>query len=793
MKRTERLWIPLLLLILAVSFLVHAETYSLPQVAEEDRAYYLDESGEPYLTDIDSYFFTRLAREMAEAGRPILFNKRFEDSLMATRPVKSDEQTLPTLPSMLAYFVWWFLSLFGKTEVISVARWMGPVLASLAAVPVFFYLKRRTNLAGAFTGALLTGAAIPFVAHTHAGFFDSDMLLGILPLGFILLQLYATQAPRLRTQVIAGVCSGFLLGLLGMTWYAYFAYFWLMVLGGFLGLILIMLCPMRIPFRRRLQAARGWAIPVLSGLLFVVAFLGKPGLDGLGSILSAFRNVSGSSSSLPFTYQYTGEMQAMAALPADRSVLSLLKGNISTELGCAGGLLPVIFILLAFPLGIFRALRKKELPESPERHDAMIALLAEIGMLVLWLAAGAKVTLGRRRFAEFIVLPAAVIAGLGVGFAAGLLKNRRFPWKTVAGAVLSVAVCLPMVLGARALARAEKPSVSDSLDNAMRYVEEHTPEDTAVAAWWDYGYFIEYTARRRAIVDGGSSSSAINYFMAHALLSDNPAQMAGLLRMTEVCGSSAFYTLTGAGVSQPEAGDALLRMAGKDRKGAEEILSALPVPEETRRTVLDMTHPEEEKPLLLALTGDLLVKLDALSYFGLWDLETRTVADKVYWTHGDASRELSPGGEAFWYMQVPEIVLRVRMDEAGAAEAEMAKNGTAYRLSRLCVWQDGVKVQDTALPGSGPAVILIRENGTYTAVSCSPNLCDSMLFRLYVCQDRTIRGAKLMGTWYEKPTGDPSPAQQRVTMAGLAVWPAQVWEISENPETWTDGNGGSES
>ena len=104
-----------------------------------------------------------------------------------------------------------------------------------------------------------------------------------------------------------------------------------------------------------------------------------------------------------------------------------------------------------------------------------------------------------------------------------------------------------------------------------------------------------------------------------------------------------------------------------------------------------------------------------------------------------------------------------------------------------------MKVQDTALPGSGPAVILVRENGVYTAVSCSPNLCDSMLFRLYICQDRTIQGAKLTGTWYGKPTGDPSPAQQRVTMAGLTVWPAQVWEISENPETWTDGNGGSES
>lgn len=792
MKRTQRLWIPLLLLVLAVSFLVRAETYSLPSVAEEDRTYYLDESGEPYLTEMDSYFFVRLAREMSENG-PFLYNKRFEDPLMATRPVQSDEQTLPTLPSLLAWFVWWFLSLFGKIEVITVARWMGPVLASLAAVPVFFYLKHRTNLAGAFAGALLAGVAIPFVAHTHAGFFDTDMLLGVLPLGIILSELYAMQAARLRSQAAAGVCSGFLLGLLSLTWYAHFAYFWLIVLGGLLGLILVLLCPMRIPFRRRLQVLRGFAITVVSALALVFAFRGTAGLSELGSLLTAFRNVSGSVSSLPFKYQYTGEMQAMAYLPEDKSVLSLLRAGIGTELGCMGGILPCVFILLAFPLGIFRALRKKELPEAPRRHDAMIALLVEIGMLVLWLAAGVKLTAGSRRFAEIIVLPGAVIAGLGVGLVTGLLKNRRFPWKAAAGAVLSVAVCLPMVFGSRALARSVTPGVSDSLDNAMRYVEENTPEDTAVAAWWDYGYFIEYTARRRAIVDGGSSSAAINYFMAHALMTDNPAQMAGLLRMTEVCGSSALYKLMSTGVSEPEAGNAILRMACTDRNGAEAILRELSVGEADRGKLLDMTHPKEEKPLLLLLTGDLMVKLEALSYFGLWDLETRTVTGTVYWTHGDASRVLSPGGEAVWHMQTPGIVLRVKMDEAGTAEAEMDKNGVQYQLSRLCVWEDGVKVQDTALPGSGPAVILVRENGVYTAVSCSPNLCDSMLFRLYLCGDRTIQGAKLIGTWYGKPTGDPSPAQQRVTMAGLTVWPAQVWEISENPETWTDGNGGSES
>lgn len=793
MKHSRLLSVLLLLAVLAVCFLVRAESGSLPSVAEENREYFLDESGQPYLTDMDSYYYARLAREISETGKPFLFSRRWTDPLMYQRPTEdaAEGQGDPMLLPILAYLAWRVLSLFGKTDIITVARWMGPVVGSLAAIPVFCYLRRRTNLAGAFTGALLAGAAIPFVAHTHMGFFDTDMLLGVLPLGFILLELYAMQAARLRSQLAAGICSGILLGLVSLTWYAYFTYFWLMALGGLAGMILILLCPMRIPFCRRLQAGRGWLISVLCALAMVFVCRGNAGVDGLGQLFTAFRNVGGSSNSFPFVHQYTGEMQALPFLPEDRSALSLLSGNLYSAVGCMGGILPCLLIAAAVPLGLFRTLRRKEHPEAPQRHDAMIALLTEIGMLVLWLAFGVKLTETRRRFAEITALPGAVMAGLGAGFAAGLLKNRRFPWRAAAGIALSAAVCLPMALGARTVARGEIPDVTDSVNDAAQYLAENTPEDTAVTGWWDYGYFTQFAARRRAVADGGTTSSAVNYFMAKALLTDNPAEMAGIFRMLEVCGSAAVYRLAGTGAGQPAAADALLRMAATDREGAAEILNALPMAEEDRTALLEMTHPAEEKPLVLMLTGDLLVKLDALSYFGLWDMETRTAGESVYWTHGDASRELSPGGETVWPMVDPEIVLTARMDEAGQVEAEMSKGGRPYSLSRLCVWQDGVMTQDTALPGSGPAVILTGENGRYTVVPCSPNLCGSMLFRLYVCGDRTMKGAKLLGTWYDKPTGDPLPAQQRVTMTGPLTWPVQIWEISEDPEVWKEENGGS--
>ena len=58
-----------LVLILAYSFLVRRAAYDLPVFIPEERAYMQDENGEPYLTEMDSYFYLRKAVEMSEEGR----------------------------------------------------------------------------------------------------------------------------------------------------------------------------------------------------------------------------------------------------------------------------------------------------------------------------------------------------------------------------------------------------------------------------------------------------------------------------------------------------------------------------------------------------------------------------------------------------------------------------------------------------------------------------------------------------------------------------------------------------
>ena len=120
--------------------------------------------------------------------------------------------------------------------------------------------------------------------------------------------------------------------------------------------------------------------------------------------------------------------------------------------------------------------------------------------------------------------------------------------------MLIAGCCLPAVIGAADLARAALPSVTDSMNDTMAWIRENMPEDTAIASWWDYGYFMQYRARRRTIADGGTSyGEKVFCFLGKALLADDPARMTGILRMLEASSFTAVDELVRCGATEAEA------------------------------------------------------------------------------------------------------------------------------------------------------------------------------------------------------------------------------------------------
>jgi len=62
------------------------------------------------------------------------------------------------------------------------------------------------------------------------------------------------------------------------------------------------------------------------------------------------------------------------------------------------------------------------------------------------------------------------------------------------------------------------PNLDRQWQYAMKWARENTKEDAVFAHWWDYGYLIQYGARRATLSDGGNSRGAINYFTGRHML-----------------------------------------------------------------------------------------------------------------------------------------------------------------------------------------------------------------------------------------------------------------------------------
>ncbi|MBO5520046.1 MAG: hypothetical protein J5973_00035, partial [Eubacterium sp.] len=157
MTKSKFLFQTLLLLgVFFVGFFIRASVYDLPAVTPDEKPCFQAEDGNPYLTEIDSYFYLRKAKEMADDGTAVWYTNRFEDPLIGQKVSASDKKdVLPLGLSALAYLLWrYILSPLG-VSLTQTAIWLGPVLGSLAFLPAFCYVRKRTSFAGGIAAGLL--------------------------------------------------------------------------------------------------------------------------------------------------------------------------------------------------------------------------------------------------------------------------------------------------------------------------------------------------------------------------------------------------------------------------------------------------------------------------------------------------------------------------------------------------------------------------------------------------------------------------------------------------------------
>ena len=772
-----------IVLILLFAFLVRARAYSLPATAKDEKQYMQDENGEPYLTEMDSYYYLRKTAEMAEAGKAKLFDYRTDDLKIGQRIRVPHQSFMPEgLPS-LAYLLWRYVfALFG-VSLTQVAIWMGPVISALAAIPAFLYVKRRTNLVGGAVAGLLVGCAIPFVVHTHAGFFDTDMMLGILPLTFLLCQLWCMQEEKLSRQVILALVSA--LGMTGLycIWGASRTYYLLALICAALSSLIVFLLPSKIlpekPWLRKWKVLRGALLShVLSvGLLYLVG--GSYAIDRLINVLGTIRFATGASSAaMPNAFQYTSEMMTIRNFTG-WSPLQLYKAHSQSLLGMLGGAMPCLFAALMIPLTVVFLIfpRKRTGEEAAERKKSIVPTVAEVAFFAPWLGFSLKYAFTGVRYAEIAVLPIAVMSGLILGRITEVAKQgkeKTRKWFLAAGVILAILTVIPVCSGSWKSSGTAKSLVSDGRAQAMDYIREEYPNVESVAGWWDDGYYIQYRGEKRSLSDGGTSSGRVNWFLGKALMTNDPKLSAGIFRMLNETCLDALYGLMGDGMDETDAIALLLQILPMDREEAAKMLDAAGIDQK----YLDMTHPLSSNDMALTLSSDLMGKILAMGYYGFWDPAKGEVTEKVAMFYSRRSFTFDAEGKAAVPMIGANAVTYLTMDPEGTLSAYYTdEQGNQHGVGRVCIWEDGVKIQDkkNVTYRMQPCVILVKEGERYCCALCTNNLTDSMLVRLFFCEDKSVENLTYLGTWYGNTEKEPCAAQRRIDYTHVPSYATQLW------------------
>ena len=562
------------------------------------RLQFMTEEGLPYLFEMDSYHFAWLARSIAE-GMPV------------------DLADYPGLP-LIGYAVWKIASLFGSISLYSVLVHIGPVLASLAAIPAYIFVRKRTGRLGAFTAGLMAALNAAFLLKSGFAIFDTDVLLCVLPLTVICCFVGAVESDRIWKCWFLGLVSALSFAYLTITWPWYKLYFYL-VAGIWIALLILRL------LLRNDYTKRAFLIGTILLLVYsmIVWLIHGFQLQAPVEYLKSFGN--------------GGTINGITGFPSSRTYISelskipLFQGGLLdvTQYGIInrlGGIVIVAVSLIALIVMITGAVKMfvslfRNNDESSADHINYMITTAAFSM---WAIGGGIAPALGVRFVELTAIPLSVVVGLGIGYFGVTFKKIGLGFSSW---VLALAVLIAPCWGAYRLASYPMSPVDDTLQEACAYIDEHTAEDSVIASWWDLGYYYRYEARRDVISHGATVDGRAFYWIGKALITDDEDLSAAIFRMLVSCdtqASQAADLLAGNPKDGSMLIEKLLKMEEADgRKYLTDTYSG--ENEDILNELADMLYPDYVPEVAVIITQDMLEKIEPISYYGLWDFSGKNL------------------------------------------------------------------------------------------------------------------------------------------------------------------------
>jgi dolichyl-diphosphooligosaccharide--protein glycosyltransferase len=216
-----------------------------------------------------------------------------------------------------------------------------------------------------------------------------------------------------------------------------------------------------------------------------------------------------------------------------------------------------------------------------------------IGLLVFFSGA---------RFAMYL----APFLGIGLGYLFDLLSSNLLPAfglfvekekRMIVTFIIGVIFIIFLgFIQKPAIGYTSYPKIDSFLVKDMIYLKKHTPENSAIWTWWDYGFAFQLYARRATYHDGASQRTPKTYFVARTFSTKNPQEAWNIISFITNYGLAGVSHFLKSGISAKE----LLKKI-KQGKLVKEI----------------------KTPVYWVFTKDLIPKFTWINYFGTYNFDTK--------------------------------------------------------------------------------------------------------------------------------------------------------------------------
>lgn len=607
-----------------------AEPYG---ASNKERTAYTTDTGTPYFTDQDSYYHVRLVQNHMTSG---VFGDTVVDGQTSwdTKSFWPEGRSAAYPPGIvwLTEAAWGVLHAYAGVS-LERMEFCIPVLASSLVALVGFVLGMRVNggVCGLVVGVLVS-CAPGFVLRSVFGRYDTDALIVLLDVLLVLMLTEALRAQTLRKKALLFGGFLFVAWTYGLCWTPQnVALYVAMLLVGALLYVLL------VAWNRRTKGLGAIDAVTTSGvnlalvvLCVIVAVVAGFVVYGPHFVSQAVRAVAGTvdlgaSSAMPSMFTSVSELRAPALSPEVglRWLVGDMLRSDATILEGLGGVVVCLFAAVGL-LALVSCARDRKATNTPLDPNACRIYLCVIGVQ---LVGGCYLSLRGIRFIEHLAVPVGVLAGVGVGWAAQLIRAHLHPkdhvCRVLAGALCTVVCTMaiaPSLLGSYAISARTRPSASDAHAHAMQWVRNHALDANAVVVtWWDMGYFYEFESGHPCLWDGGTLNGTRAMLLAKALVAQDPQFSVAMLRMLSASGNRAVDRLMGhvdASMAFSAVCDALL--LGEDETRSLLVERCGLTRDEASEVEL-LVHPRASQEVYLVLSNEMLLRLGWYEYYADWD------------------------------------------------------------------------------------------------------------------------------------------------------------------------------